>query len=143
LLDLSDMREPVCEFASRRPVLGTCAGLILLARELADEPMDQHGVRPLGLIDCVVRRNGYGRQIDSFTAEVNLAEAAPEAAPFRAVFIRAPRILACAEGVAVLATRNGEAVAVRQGHVFGLAFHPELTPDLRLHEAFLATLSEE
>ena len=119
-------------------MLGTCAGLIMLARATADEGRADFGVEPLGLLDCTVRRNGYGRQIDSFTAPVGIdvLDGSPE--PFPAVFIRAPRITAVGPEVDVVAQHDGEPVAVRQGHLLGLAFHPELTDDLRLHRAFLA-----
>lgn len=148
LLDRAGLREPLRRFATAKPVLGTCAGLILMARNLADEAPDRHGVRPLGLLDVTVRRNGYGRQIDSFTEELDcrgdgLADgfADPSApASFPAVFIRAPRITAFGEGVTVIARRrgDGEPAAVRQGHLMGLTFHPELTDDLRFQRAFLA-----
>ncbi|MCB1183596.1 pyridoxal 5'-phosphate synthase glutaminase subunit PdxT [bacterium] len=138
LVDRVGLREPLRAFAARRPVLGTCAGLIMLARATADEGRADFGVEPLGLLDCTVRRNGYGRQIDSFTAPVGIdvLDGSPE--PFPAVFIRAPRITAVGPEVDVVAQHDGEPVAVRQGHLLGLAFHPELTDDLRLHRAFLA-----
>lgn len=135
LIDLAGLRGPLREFALERPVLGTCAGLIMLSRALVDEDAQRHGVRTLGVLDCEVRRNAYGRQVDSFTAPVALPAAGPE--PFPAVFIRAPRIVACGAGVEVLAAHDGSPVAVRQGRLLGLAFHPELTGDLRLHRLFL------
>ena len=132
--------EPIRAFAQAgRPVLGTCAGLIMLATDLDGEPSGAHGVRTLGLLDCTVRRNAYGRQIDSFTAAVPLEGlgSAATASPFPAVFIRAPRLERVGPDVEVLARHDGEPVAVRQGRLLGLAFHPELTDDLRLHRAFL------
>lgn len=111
--------------ASGRPVLGTCAGAIVLAREVSNPA--QPG---LGLIDIAVARNAYGRQVDSFIAEV---EAPSLGAPMPAVFIRAPRILSTGPGVEVLGTHGGEPVLVRQGNVAAATFHPELTPDRRLH----------
>ena len=110
---------------SGRPVLGTCAGAIVLAREVSNPA--QPG---LGLIDIAVARNAYGRQVDSFIAEV---EAPSLGAPMPAVFIRAPRILSTGPGVEVLGTHGGEPVLVRQGNVAAATFHPELTPDRRLH----------
>ena len=111
--------------ASGRPVLGTCAGAIVLAREVSNPA--QPG---LGLIDIAIARNAYGRQVDSFIAEV---EAPSLGAPMPAVFIRAPRILSTGPGVEVLGTHGGEPVLVRQGNVAAATFHPELTPDRRLH----------
>lgn len=137
LIDLAGLRDPLLEFARERPVMGTCAGLIMLARELADEAAAVHGVHTLGVLDCAVRRNAYGRQVDSFTAPVALRDAAAGPQPFPAVFIRAPRIESCGDGVAILAEYGGSPVAVRQGRLLGLTFHPELTGDLRLHRLFL------
>jgi 5'-phosphate synthase pdxT subunit len=133
LLEVTGLREPLARFVAERPVFGTCAGLILLARELAD------GARvpapPLGALDVAVERNAYGRQIDSFADAVDLAGIAGP--PFPGVFIRAPRIRRVGDGVEVAVTRQGEPVGVRQGRVLGLCFHPELTGDLRLHRYFL------
>lgn len=137
LIDLAGLRDPLREFARERPVMGTCAGLIMLARSLADEDPGVHGVRTLGALDCTVLRNAYGRQVDSFTAPIVLRDAGAGAEPFPAVFIRAPRITACGPGVEILAEHAGSPVAVLQGRVLGLAFHPELTGDLRLHRLFL------
>lgn len=136
LIDLAGLREPLLEFARERPVMGTCAGLIMLARDLAGEEA-RHGVRTLGVLDCAVRRNAYGRQVDSFTAPVVLRDAAAGPQPFMGVFIRAPRIESCGDGVEILAEYGGSPVAVRQGRLLGLTFHPELTGDLRLHRLFL------
>lgn len=111
--------------AAGKPILGTCAGAIVLAREVANP--EQRG---LGLIDIAVERNAYGRQLDSFIAEV----AAPTlGAPMPAVFIRAPRIRRVGPGVEVLGSHGGEPVLVRQGNVTAATFHPELTADRRLH----------
>lgn len=137
LIDSAGLREPLRAFARTRPVMGTCAGLIMLADELADEDPDVHGVRTLGLLHCTIRRNAYGRQIDSFTAPVVFDSLLPSGEPFPAVFIRAPRLVRVGPGVEVLARHRGEPIAVRQGRLLGLAFHPELTDDLRLHQAFL------
>lgn len=112
--------------ASGRPVLGTCAGAIVLARQIANPPQ-----KGLGLIDMAIERNAYGRQVDSFIAEV----ACPAlGAPMPAVFIRAPRIRETGPGVEILARHGGQAVLVRQGNVAAATFHPELTPDRRLHQ---------
>jgi 5'-phosphate synthase pdxT subunit len=137
LVDRTGLREPLLEFARQRPVMGTCAGLIMLAGELADEDPAVHGVRTLGVLDCTVRRNAYGRQVDSFTAPVVFDRLVSTGGPFPAVFIRAPRLVRVGPGVEVVARHDGVPVAVRQGRLLGLAFHPELTNDLRVHQAFL------
>jgi 5'-phosphate synthase pdxT subunit len=137
LIDRTGLREPLLEFARQRPVMGTCAGLIMLADELVDEDPAAHGVRTLGALDCAVRRNAYGRQVDSFTAPVVFDSLVTGGGPFPAVFIRAPRLVRVGPGVEVVARHDGVPVAVRQGRLLGLAFHPELTDDLRVHQAFL------
>ncbi len=137
LIDRTGLREPLREFAAHSPVMGTCAGLIMMATRLADEAPSDFGVRTLGLLDCTVRRNGYGRQIDSFTHDVLARPLVEGDEPFPAVFIRAPRITDIGRGVEVVAELDGEPVAVRDGHLLGLTFHPELTGDLRFHRAFL------
>jgi 5'-phosphate synthase pdxT subunit len=111
--------------ASGRPVLGTCAGAIVLAREVT-HPVQ----RGMGLLDISVERNAYGRQVDSFVGQ---AEAPALGGELPAVFIRAPRIRGVGPGVDVLATRSGEPVLVRQGSVLAATFHPELTDDERVH----------
>lgn len=108
------------------PVLGTCAGLIMLDRE------------HLGVLDVLARRNAFGRQIRSF--EANLDVSGIEGGPLRAVFIRAPWVDEQGEGVEVLATLDGHPVAVRQGDVVAVAFHPELAGDARLHEMLLGAV---
>ena len=114
------------------PVLGTCAGLIVLARDVLDGRADQV---PLGAIDITARRNAYGRQRDSFEADLRLrGTAGPH---FRGVFIRAPAIERVGEAVEVLAEHNGRPVFAREGRVWVTTFHPELAGDSRLHERFL------
>lgn len=137
LVDRLGLREPLLEFARNKPVMGTCAGLIMLAAQLEGEEFSDFGVQPLGLLDCTVRRNGFGRQIDSFTAPISLDVLDGSDDPFEAVFIRAPRITAVGPECEILAKYGDEAVAVRQGHLLGLTFHPELTDDARIHRAFL------
>jgi 5'-phosphate synthase pdxT subunit len=112
--------------AAGKPIFGTCAGAILLSREVAEG-----NVHNLGLLDAVISRNAYGRQIDSFEADLDIAALGPE--PLRAVFIRAPRFLAVGEGVEVLASVGDEPVLVRQGSILAGTFHPELTGDRRVH----------
>jgi pyridoxal 5'-phosphate synthase pdxT subunit len=117
------------------PVLGTCAGLVLLATAIEDGRSDQ---RCFGVLDVVVRRNGYGRQVASFEGEVELGEG--PALP--AVFIRAPLIVSIGEEVDVLGRFDGVPVLVRQGPIVASVFHPELTPDRRVHRMF-ANLCDE
>jgi 5'-phosphate synthase pdxT subunit len=113
------------------PTLATCAGMIVLAREVSDGMPEQHG---LGLLDVAVRRNGYGRQVDSFEADLIIAGLG--AKTFPGVFIRSP-LVESTGAVEVVATHEGHAVAVRQGNILALCFHPELTSDLRLHREFV------
>ncbi|QRN79381.1 MAG: pyridoxal 5'-phosphate synthase glutaminase subunit PdxT [Nocardiopsis sp. BM-2018] len=120
-------------------VLGTCAGMILLATEVLDGRPDQ---RCLGAIDVTVRRNGYGRQLDSFETELRLRGRDPDEAPFHGVFIRAPRVERIGPDVEVLAEHEGEPVLVRSGAVTVASFHPELTPDVRVHADFIESLTE-
>ena len=113
------------------PVLGTCAGMILLATEVLDGRPDQLS---FGAIDMSVRRNGYGRQVDSFETDLDVVGLDR---PYHAVFIRAPKVVAIGANVEVLAQYDGVPVVARQGHVMVASFHPELTGDARLHARFL------
>jgi 5'-phosphate synthase pdxT subunit len=113
------------------PLLGTCAGLVLVAREVLDGRPDQ---RTFGVLDAVVRRNGYGRQMQSFEADVVLGSG--EGPPLPTVFIRAPVVVSAGPEVEVLAALDGVPVLVRQGAVLASSFHPELTPDRRVHRLF-------
>lgn len=122
--------EPLRAFATRKPTWGTCAGMIFLAKDIG---IDRQPI--LGLMDIVVNRNAFGRQIDSFEADVDISVLGSE--PFHAFFIRAPIATAVGEGVEVLAQLDeGRIVAVQQGHLLGTAFHPELTGDARMHAYF-------
>jgi 5'-phosphate synthase pdxT subunit len=113
------------------PVMGTCAGMILLASEIPGNT-----VSPLGLMDMAVERNAFGRQVDSFEADIPIAAVGKK--PFPCVFIRAPVVLKVGEKVDVLARlKDGTCVAAREGNCVALAFHPELTTDTRLHEYFI------
>lgn len=116
------------------PVFGTCAGMILLATETLDGRPDQQN---FGAIDITVRRNGYGRQVDSFETDLDLADSSLGPEPFHAVFIRAPLVVAAGPDVEVLAEHGGHPVLARQGPVLVASFHPELTADARLHARFL------
>jgi pyridoxal 5'-phosphate synthase pdxT subunit len=116
------------------PVFGTCAGMILLAADVIDGRPDQ---RSFGAIDLSVRRNAYGRQVDSFETDLDLSALGPDEPPFHAVFIRAPIVVSIGPAVEVLAEHDGHPVLARQGHVLVASFHPELTADARLHARFL------
>lgn len=129
LLDSSGLRQPLERALRTLPVLGTCAGLILLARAADHLPRP-----PLGVLDIDATRNGYGRQVHSFTDDVELT---PTGDTVEGVFIRAPRITRRGRGVQVIATHDGEAVGVQQGRAVAIAFHPELTADRRMHAWFL------
>jgi 5'-phosphate synthase pdxT subunit len=132
LIDLYGLRDPIVALATGgAPLYGTCAGMILLANRIADgdEPV-------LRLLDITVQRNAYGRQLDSFEADVEIPSLGD--APMHGVFIRAPVVSEVGPGVEVLARDpDGRPIAVRQGRVLATAFHPELTPDRRLHRLLL------
>jgi pyridoxal 5'-phosphate synthase pdxT subunit len=117
-IEREGLAEPLRSF--RKPIFGTCAGLIMLDRD------------HLGILDIRAERNAFGRQVRSFEADLEL-----DGAPLHAVFIRAPWVAEAGPGVDVLASVDGHPVAVRQGRVLAVAFHPELTQDTRLHERFL------
>lgn len=118
------------------PLFGTCAGLILMAREIegSDQPR-------LGVMDITARRNAFGRQVDSFECDLEVPELGPE--PVRAVFIRAPYISHVANGVQVLGAIEGKIVLARQGRLLASAFHPELTTDTRIHRMFLDLVADK
>jgi pyridoxal 5'-phosphate synthase pdxT subunit len=133
LLDTSGLFDPVRELVHDGvPAFGTCAGMILLARDVVDGRPDQHG---FDLLDVRVRRNGYGRQIASFEADLDVRDV--PGGSFRGVFIRAPFVERVGAGVEVLAEHEGVPVLVREGSVWASSFHPELSGDLRLHERFV------
>jgi pyridoxal 5'-phosphate synthase pdxT subunit len=125
LMRLYGLEEAIRRF--EQPILGTCAGLIVLDRD------------HLGLVDVEVARNAYGPQVHSFEADLDLAG---EDRPLRGVFIRAPRLTAAGKDVEVLAELNGEPVLLRQGRFLVATFHPELTHDTRVHELFLESVRE-
>jgi 5'-phosphate synthase pdxT subunit len=133
LLKVFDLEMPLRErLADGMPTLSTCAGLILMSREVLDGRPDQIA---LGILNVSVRRNGYGRQVESFEADIPIAPLG--VAPFRAVFIRAPLIEEAGPDADVIASFGHNPVAIAQGPHIGLCFHPEMTDDLRLHQLFL------
>jgi 5'-phosphate synthase pdxT subunit len=130
-----DVLEPLRKLiAAGLPAFGSCAGMIMLADRLADGVAGQ---LTFGGIDMTVRRNAFGRQVDSFERDIDLNGLAGD--PFRAVFIRAPWVDQTGPGVGILGTEDGTGriVAVRQGPLLATAFHPELTPDRRIHQLFV------
>ena len=137
LLTTSNLFDPIAKrLSDEMPVFGTCAGMILLAENVYDARPDQ---RSFAALDIDVRRNAYGRQIDSFESDLTVADLD---GAFHAVFIRAPRVERIGAGVEVLAAHDGDPVLVRQGRMLAASFHPELTPDARIHERFLSMVTE-
>lgn len=128
-----EMQKPLMDFAQNRPIFGTCAGLILMARHVEGGGE----VSSLGLLDITVRRNAYGRQIHSFTSRLPLHGPGLESS-IEAIFIRAPQIVTHGPDVRVLAEWEGQPVLVQQGHWLGASFHPELSTDLSLHRYFVS-----
>jgi len=135
LIDKYGFMKPLKEFSqSGKPMFGTCAGLILLAKSI-EGYKEPH----IGVMDVHVERNSFGRQVDSFEAELDIADVAED---FTAVFIRAPHIVSAGENVEVLAKHNGRIVAAREGQFLGCSFHPELTEDHRLTGYFISMVEE-
>ena len=133
LLDSNGMRVPIQESISEgMPVFGTCAGMIVLAREVLDGRDDQ---KPLGVIDITVRRNAFGRQVDSFESEIEVSGLDE---PFPSVFIRAPIVESIGEGVEVYARVDEKIVLCGTDSILVASFHPELSNDGRIHEMFLS-----
>jgi 5'-phosphate synthase pdxT subunit len=141
LATVFDLLDPVRKLiAGGLPAFGSCAGMIMLADHIQDGAAGQE---TFGGIDMTVRRNAFGRQVDSFEREIRLSVDGIDGidsiddAPFRAVFIRAPWVERAGPGVSVIGKDEGRIVAVRQGVLLATAFHPELTPDRRIHELFV------
>jgi 5'-phosphate synthase pdxT subunit len=138
LINFMDLNEPLRQFASEKPIFGTCAGAILLAKEVWNPAQESFGA-----IDLTVERNAYGRQIDSQVASIHPAADFRQRAgegDMEAVFIRAPIIRRTGPGVSVLAQYKGDPVLVEQGRHLVATFHPELTQDTRVHKLFLNKL---
>lgn len=125
------LREPLVAFAQKKPIFGTCAGLILMSTAIESYPFN-----PLQLLAIEIERNAFGRQIESFQAPIVL-NLSGHAQSFPAYFIRAPRIRSCGAGVEIIARLDGEPILVRQGHHLGATFHPELTSDPIVHQYFI------
>jgi 5'-phosphate synthase pdxT subunit len=138
LLRSENLFEDLAEFGRRKPIFGTCAGAILMARDVTHPPQES-----LGLMDIAVERNGYGRQLDSRVVKLDPSpefQQRTSAGKLEAVFIRAPIIRGAGAGVQVLAEYAGDAVLVEQGLHLVATFHPELTNDVRVHSLFLEKL---
>jgi len=138
LLRYDGLMEPLAEFARRKPVFGTCAGAILMARQVTAPEQES-----LGLMDMAVERNGYGRQVDSRVTSIEPSadfERRTGPGPMEAVFIRAPIIRRVGGAAQVLARYGGDPVLVEQGRHLAATFHPELTADVRVHKLFLEKL---
>jgi len=139
LCDRYSLWEPLRDkISSGMAVLGTCAGMIFLAKNI-DGATANFQQKSLGALDIDVARNAYGAQLDSFEADIDVPAAGDT--PLRAVFIRAPRIMRVGEGVEVLASHNEAPVVVRQGTMMATAFHPEIAGDARLHQLWLDSLA--
>jgi pyridoxal 5'-phosphate synthase pdxT subunit len=138
LLRVFDLLEPLrAALAGGLAVYGSCAGMILLATEILDAGVEGRRAEPLGAIDMTVRRNAFGRQVDSFEEDVEFAGLET---PVHAVFIRAPWVERVGPDVEVLASAAGHPVAVRHGRAIATAFHPEVTGDRRVHRLFVDML---
>ena len=137
LLDIFDIRDHLVNLVKNgMPVWGTCAGMIVLANTLTDQRPN-----PLNLMDINVTRNAFGRQVDSFEADLEIDEI--DGQPYRAIFIRAPVENSVGPNVQVISRLNdGRPVAVRENHMLATAFHPELTSDDRIHQMFLRMVEE-
>lgn len=138
LMESFGMIQPIKEMARNGlPIWGTCAGMVLLAKDVSNYEME-----PLGLMDVKVRRNAFGNQVDSFEADLEILLVGAE--PFHAIFIRAPIIEEARPGIKVLSRLpNGTIVAIRQNRLLACAFHPEFTDDLRFHSYFLNMVSQK
>ena len=137
LLDIFDIRDHLVSLVKNgMPIWGTCAGMIVLANTLTDQRPN-----PLNLMDINVTRNAFGRQVDSFEADIEIDEI--DGQPYRAIFIRAPIVNSVGPNVRVISRLNdGRPVAVRENHMLATAFHPELTSDDRIHQMFLRMVEE-
>jgi len=128
--------DPLKRFANANPVWGTCGGLVFMAKEVGfDQPI-------LGVLDMVVERNAFGRQVDSFEEDLHIKGI--DGGPFHGVFIRAPEVKEVGPSIEILCrVEDGRIVAVRNGHLLATSFHPELTDDLRLHRYFIEMVAEK
>lgn len=135
-IDFIDFKEAFLQFSSKKPVFGTCAGLILMSHKIVGNAM-----QPFQLLDVDIERNAFGRQIESFHISLDMNLQPGQTNPFPALFIRAPRLCRIGENVNILAALDGEPVLIRQGSHLGATFHPELTSDSRIHAYFLTLVA--
>jgi len=136
LIDYIGMRAPLLKFAEKKPVMGTCTGMILMARTVNDPR-----VQPLNLMNIEIARNAYGRQVDSFVSGLEV-QINGKSVSLKGVFIRAPKIRSTGEEVEVLGVINGEPIFVRQNRHLATSFHPELSDTTAIHEYFLSLVRE-
>jgi len=134
-MNFIEFTDPFRRFAEKKPVFGTCAGLILMSKEIISDKM-----QAFNLMDISVERNAFGRQVESFHVDLDLKLPSSKSHHFDAVFIRAPRIRSMGKEVKMLASFEGEPVLVQQGHHLGATFHPELTHDSAIHAYFLSLI---
>lgn len=137
LMKKTGLFEAIRDFAKTKPVWGTCAGLVMMAKH-GDGDISKTGQELLGIMDVTVDRNAFGRQINSFSTKLEIKEIGP----FECIFIRAPVIENAGSGVKVLAEYKGKIVAAREGNLLATSFHPELTEDTRIHEYFLGFVNQ-
>jgi pyridoxal 5'-phosphate synthase pdxT subunit len=137
LIDRLNLRKALIDFGASKPVFGTCAGLIILAKRVIND-----NFKPLGLIDIEVSRNAYGRQIDSFIDDVSLDFNGVKE-NYEAIFIRAPKIIKCLKGVRSLARHMDDIVMAANKNILVASFHPELTDDLKIHDFFINHFARE
>lgn len=137
LADLYGLMDPLRDFASHKPVWGTCAGMIFMAKEIGQsQPL-------LGVMDIVVERNAFGRQVDSFEIDLDIPALHTNGRPYHAVFIRAPKLVAARNDAEIIAQlADGTAVAAQQGTLLVTSFHPELTDDTRFHRYFIELIEK-
>jgi 5'-phosphate synthase pdxT subunit len=136
-IQYSKMAADLLEFSKNKPIFGTCAGLILMSKKIAADPMV-----PFGILDVEVARNAFGRQNESFRTDINLHLNPKSTLPFSCFFIRAPKILTYEPGVEILGEYEGLPVLIRQGFHMGATFHPELTDDPAIHQYFLDLIKQ-
>lgn len=137
LLQETGLFGDIQEFSREKPIFGTCAGLILMSKEVIADAC----LQPFHILDVALERNAFGRQAESFSTVVEVALKNAKPLPFPALFIRAPRIQRCGSGVKVLARYGGEPILIREGNHLGATFHPELSNNPLIHEYFLSLLS--
>jgi len=137
-INFIQLDEPLKQFAGQKPIFGTCAGLILMSKEVIAYP----SIQTLGILDIAVERNAFGRQAESFRTELTVSVSPRETFLFPSVFIRAPRIRQCTHNVKVLASYDNEPVLVQQGNHLGASFHPELTSSNLIHKYFLSLVKK-